>query len=60
MLFSSQSRCHLSIAPPQALELDSDHVQALMNSAILMQETGRPELRPTAYERLFKVRRSLD
>ena len=40
----------------KALELDADHVQALMNSAILMQETGRPEFRPTAYERLFKVR----
>ena len=48
------------MTPPQALELDGDHVQALMNSAILMQETGRPEFRPTAYERLFKVRRSLD
>ena len=39
----------------KALELDADHVQALMNSAILMQETGRPEFRPTAYDRLFKV-----
>ena len=40
----------------KALELDPDHVQALMNSAILMQETGRPEYRPAAYERLFKVK----
>ena len=39
----------------KALELDPEHVQALMNSAILMQETGRPEFRPTAYDRLFKV-----
>ena len=60
MLLSPECRRHLSIASSQALELDSDHVQALMNSAILMQETGRPEFRPTAYERLFKVRISLD
>lgn len=39
----------------KALELDSEHEQALMNSAILIQESGNPKLRQTAYNRLFKL-----
>jgi len=38
-----------------ALQVDSEHLQSLMNSAILMQESGIRNLRPLAYERLFKV-----
>ena len=38
-----------------ALEVDSEHLQSLMNSAILMQESGKADLRPLAYERLYKV-----
>ena len=38
-----------------ALKVDSEHLQSLMNSAILMQESGKAELRPLAYERLYKV-----
>lgn len=34
---------------------DPDHLQALMNSAILIQESGSAQLRPRAYQRLFKV-----
>lgn len=39
----------------RALEIDPDHVQSLTNSAVLMQETGRSDLRPLAYQRLRKV-----
>ena len=41
----------------RALSIDPDHIQALTNSAVLMQETGRQELRPKAYERLHAVLR---
>jgi len=39
----------------KALEYDPDHEQALLNSAILLQELGRPELRKIARERLMKL-----
>lgn len=39
----------------KALEIDPDHGQALLNSAILLQEFGRPELRKIARERLLKL-----
>lgn len=39
----------------KALEIDPEHGQALLNSAILLQEFGRPELRSIARERLLKL-----
>lgn len=42
----------------QALAADPDHIQSLMNSAILMQETGQADFRPEAYTRLFKVKQA--
>lgn len=39
----------------KALQVDPNHVQSLLNSAILMQSSGKPELRPLAYDRLHKV-----
>jgi len=39
----------------KALECDPDHYQALLNSAILIQETGSIELRHIAFERLLKI-----
>jgi len=39
----------------KALHVDPNHVQSLLNSAILIQSSGKPELRPLAYERLQKV-----
>ena len=39
----------------KALEFDPEHEQALLNSAILLQELGRPELRKVARERLLKL-----
>ncbi len=39
----------------RAIQLDPNHVQALMNSAILIQESGSAELRPIAYDRLFRA-----
>lgn len=39
----------------KALEIDPEHAQALLNSAILLQEFGRPELRSIARERLLKL-----
>jgi tetratricopeptide (TPR) repeat protein len=39
----------------KALEFDPEHEQALLNSAILLQELGRPELRKIARERLLKL-----
>ncbi|KAL2719563.1 protein O-mannosyl-transferase Tmtc3-like isoform X1 [Vespula squamosa] len=41
----------------KALEFDPDHEQALLNSAILLQELGRAELRKIARERLLKILR---
>lgn len=48
---SSQALAYLD----KALEIDPDHGQALLNSAILLQEIGRPELRSIARERLRKL-----
>lgn len=39
----------------KALEYNPDHEQALLNSAILLQELARPELRKIARERLMKL-----
>jgi len=39
----------------KALEFDPEHEQALLNSAILLQELGREELRKVARERLLKL-----
>lgn len=39
----------------KALEIDPEHGQALLNSAILLQEFGRPDLRIIARERLLKL-----
>lgn len=39
----------------KALEFDPEHEQALLNSAILLQELGRAELRKIARERLLKL-----
>lgn len=43
----------------KALEFDPDHEQALLNSAILLQELGRAELRKEARERLLKLLRKV-
>lgn len=48
---SSQALAYLD----KALEIDPDHSQALLNSAILLQEIGRPDLRQIARERLLKL-----
>lgn len=39
----------------KALEIDPDHEQALLNSAILLQELGRADMRKLARERLLKL-----
>lgn len=39
----------------KALEFDPDHEQALLNSAILLQEFGQEEFRKVAQERLMKL-----
>lgn len=39
----------------KALEIDPDHGQALLNSAIVLQEIGRPEFRSIARERLHRL-----
>lgn len=39
----------------KALEFDPEHEQALLNSAILLQELGRADLRKIARERLLKL-----
>jgi tetratricopeptide (TPR) repeat protein len=39
----------------KALEYDPDHEQALLNSAILLQELNKPELRKISRERLLKL-----
>lgn len=48
---SSQALAYLD----KALEIDPDHGQALLNSAILLQDIGRPDLRQIARERLLKL-----
>ncbi|XP_014663427.1 PREDICTED: transmembrane and TPR repeat-containing protein 3-like [Priapulus caudatus] len=39
----------------KALQFDPDHRQSLMNSAVLIQESGNQQLRPLAYQRLFRL-----
>ena len=48
---SSQALAYLD----KALEFDPDHHAALMNSAIIIQESGNAELRSIAYDRLTKL-----
>lgn len=37
------------------MEYDPEHEQALLNSAILLQELNKPELRKISKERLMKL-----
>ncbi|KAF2359103.1 Tetratricopeptide repeat, partial [Trinorchestia longiramus] len=39
----------------KALEMDPDHQQALLNSAVLIQESGNAALRPVAVSRLLRL-----
>ena len=39
----------------KALEHDPDHYQALLNSAILIQESGFTQLNKTAHSRLMRI-----
>lgn len=56
MVFLEQGKASQALAYlDKALEFDPEHEQALLNSAILLQEFGRPELRKIARERLLKL-----
>lgn len=56
MVFLEQGKASQALAYlDKALEFDPEHEQALLNSAILLQEMGRPELRRMARERLLKL-----
>ena len=56
MVFLEQGKASQALAYlDKALEFDPEHEQALLNSAILLQEFGRPELRKIARERLVKL-----
>lgn len=56
VVFLEQGKASQALAYlDKALEFDPDHEQALLNSAILLQEFGRPELRSIARERLLKL-----
>lgn len=55
-MFLEQGKASQALAYlDKALEFDPDHEQALLNSAILLQELGRVELRKVARERLLKL-----
>lgn len=55
-MFLEQGKASQALAYlDKALEFDPDHEQALLNSAILLQELGRAELRKVARERLLKL-----
>lgn len=55
-MFLEQGKASQALAYlDKALEFDPEHEQALLNSAILLQEFGRPELRKIARERLLKL-----
>lgn len=56
VVFLEQGKASQALAYlDKALEFDPDHEQALLNSAILLQELGRVELRKVARERLLKL-----
>lgn len=56
VVFLEQGKASQALAYlDKALEFDPEHEQALLNSAILLQEFGRPELRSVARERLLKL-----
>lgn len=56
VVFLEQGKASQALAYlDKALEFDPDHEQALLNSAILLQELGRAELRKVARERLLKL-----
>lgn len=55
-MFLEQGKASQALAYlDKALEYDPEHEQALLNSAILLQELGRAELRKLARERLLKL-----
>lgn len=56
VVFLEQGKASQALAYlDKALEFDPEHEQALLNSAILLQELGRVELRKLARERLLKL-----
>lgn len=56
VVFLEQGKASQALAYlDKALEFDPEHEQALLNSAILLQELGRAELRKIAQERLLKL-----
>lgn len=56
VVFLEQGKASQALAYlDKALEFDPEHEQALLNSAILLQELGRAELRKIARERLLKL-----
>lgn len=56
VVFLEQGKASQALAYlDKALEFDPDHEQALLNSAILLQELDRVELRKIARERLLKL-----
>lgn len=56
VVFLEQGKASQALAYlDKALEFDPEHEQALLNSAILLQELGRAELRKVARERLLKL-----
>ncbi|ENN79047.1 hypothetical protein YQE_02954, partial [Dendroctonus ponderosae] len=56
VVFLEQGKASQALAYlDKALEIDPEHEQALLNSAILLQEFGRPDFRKTAKERLLKL-----
>lgn len=58
VVFLEQGKASQALAYlDKALEFDPEHEQALLNSAILLQELGRAELRKVARERLLKLLR---
>lgn len=60
MVFLEQGKASQALAYlDKALEFDPEHEQALLNSAILLQELGRAELRKVARERLLKLLRKV-
>lgn len=61
VVFLEQGKASQALAYlDKALEFDPEHEQALLNSAILLQELGRAELRKVARERLLKLLRKVN
>lgn len=55
-MFLEQGKASQALAYlDKALDIDPEHEQALLNSAILLQELGRPELRKIARDRLLTL-----